>query len=391
MDHLIDKIGSPMLPDPTRRIFLRQALYAGCGMVCMPLAATAKPDGRDQFPEQTRPYVIEARYYEKLDHKKIRCKLCPRECVIDDHERGYCGVRENREGIYYSLVYARPCAMNPDPIEKKPLFHFLPGTRAFSIATAGCNVNCKFCQNWEISQVRPEEVRSIYMPPAKIAGTAADYGCRSIAYTYNEPTIFFEFMEDTAVAGRSKGLKSVVVTAGYINKDPLKRLCECVDAIKVDLKAFSEAYYKEYVNGELRPVLDSLITIHSLDIWSEIVYLVVPGLNDSDREFTALSKWIAENLGRDVPVHFTRFHPQYLLKNLPPTPVSVLERAKEIADAAGLHYVYIGNVPGHSGENTHCPVCGKLVIRRTGFIVQENNLSGGKCRFCNSEIAGHWK
>jgi pyruvate formate lyase activating enzyme len=352
---------------------------------------TEPVQAQDGFPEDTQPFVIEARYYEKLDHKKIRCRLCPRECVIDDRERGYCGVRENRGGTYYSLVYARPCAMNADPIEKKPLFHFLPGSRAFSIATAGCNVNCKFCQNWEISQVRPEEVRSVYMPPEKIARAARNYDCRSIAYTYSEPTVFFEFMEDSALAGRSLGVKSVVVTAGYINKEPLLRLCELVDAIKVDLKAFSQAYYSNYVNGELKPVLDSLITMRGTGMWTEIVYLVVPGLNDTDEEFTALTKWLLEYLGKDVPVHFTRFHPQYLLKNLPPTPVGSLERAKAIADAAGLHYVYIGNVPGHTAENTRCPVCQKVVIARTGFVVTENNVSGGKCRFCSASIAGIWK
>ncbi len=389
MPELIDTINFPPIPAPSRRDFLQRTLYAGCGIFCGSLL-TKPIRAQDAFPEETQPFVIEARYYEKLDHKKIRCKLCPRECVIDDRERGYCGVRENRGGTYYSLVYARPCAMNADPIEKKPLFHFLPGSRAFSIATAGCNVNCKFCQNWEISQVRPEEVRSVYMPPDKIARAARNYDCRSIAYTYSEPTIFFEFMEDTALAGRSLGVKSVVVTAGYINQEPLLRLCALVDAIKVDLKAFSQSYYTNYVNGELKPVLDSLITMRGQGMWTEIVYLVVPGLNDTDEEFTALTKWILEYLGKDVPVHFTRFHPQYLLKNLPPTPVRSLERAKAIADAAGMHYVYIGNVPGHPAENTRCPVCGKVVIARTGFIVTENNISGGKCRFCSASIAGIW-
>ena len=390
MSGLIAKTEYTLLPNPSRREFLQQTLYAGCGLVCG-ILLPERGKAQDIFPADTRQYVIEARNYEKLDHKKIKCKLCPRECIIDDRERGYCGVRENREGVYYSLVYARPCAVNADPIEKKPLFHFLPGSRAFSIATAGCNVNCKFCQNWEISQVRPEEVRSIYMPPQKVARSAKNYDCLSIAYTYSEPTIFFEYMEDTAVAGNALDLKNVVITAGYISKEPLIRLCRIVDAIKVDLKAFSEAYYKNYVNGELKPVLDSLIIMRKQNIWTEIVYLVVPGLNDSDSEFFGLIKWILENLGRDVPIHFTRFHPQYLLKNLPPTPIKTLERAKEIADAAGLNYVYIGNVPGHPAENTRCPACGKTVIKRTGFIVRENNIIKNKCRFCSATIAGKWE
>ncbi len=390
MSGLIDKTERTLLPNPSRREFLHQALYAGCGLACG-ILLPERGKAQDLFPADTQPYVIEARYYEKLDHKKIKCKLCPRECVIDDRERGYCGVRENREGIYYSLVYARPCAVNADPIEKKPLFHFFPGSRAFSIATAGCNVNCKFCQNWEISQVRPEEVRSIHMPPEKVARSAKNYDCLSIAYTYSEPTIFFEYMEDTAIAGNKLDLKNVVITAGYITKEPLIRLCQIVDAIKVDLKAFSETYYQNYVNGELKPVLDSLIAMRKQNIWIEIVYLVVPGLNDSDSEFFGLIKWILENLGKDIPIHFTRFHPQYLLKNLPPTPIKTLERAKEIADAAGLNYVYIGNVPGHPAENTRCPACGKTVVKRTGFIVRENNIIKDKCRFCSATIAGKWE
>jgi len=390
MSGLIDNLKYPLLPGPTRRQFLQQSLFAGCGMMCG-IPGHEQASAREVFEGKTQQFTIEARFYEKLDYQKIRCKLCPRECVIDDHERGYCGVRENREGIYYSLVYARAVAINADPIEKKPLFHFHPGSLAYSIATAGCNVNCKFCQNWEISQVRPEDIRSTYMPPEKIAQSAAQYGCRSVAYTYNEPTIFFEFMEDTAIATRASGLKNVVVSAGYINKDPLSRLCQTVDAVKIDLKAFSESYYKNYVNGELKPVLESLVTLQSLGMWTEIVYLVVPGLNDSESEFKGLTRWITDNLGKDVPIHFTRFHPQYLLKNLPPTPLRTLERAKAIADAAGLHYVYIGNVPGHPAENTYCPSCGKTVVTRSGFIVREINIKKGKCPYCSGPIAGRWQ
>jgi pyruvate formate lyase activating enzyme len=350
----------------------------------------ASTDLEQLFPEDMQKFVIEARFYEKLPHKKIRCNLCPRECVIDDRERGYCGVRENREGTYYSLVYSRPCTYHVDPIEKKPLFHFYPGSMAFSIATAGCNVNCKFCQNWEISQVRPEQIRSIYLPPQKTARQAKNSQCISIAYTYSEPTIFFEYMEDTASAGKAIDVKSVVITAGYISKEPLIQLCRTVDAIKVDLKAYSEKFYRDVVNGELKPVLDSLITMRKLDMWTEIVYLIVPTLNDSDEELKGLSQWIIEYLGPEVPIHFTRFHPYYLLKNLPPTPVNTLNRAREIALAEGLHYVYIGNVAGHPAENTVCPKCREIVVRRTGFIVQEVKISNGRCFKCNHKIAGRW-
>jgi pyruvate formate lyase activating enzyme len=358
-----------------RRVFL-QALTLPCFA-----ARAADADAR---------FTIEARFYEKLPYKKIKCKLCPRECVIDDRERGYCGVRENRGGTYYSLVYARICAAHVDPIEKKPLFHFLPGSLAFSVATAGCNVNCKMCQNWDISQVRPEQVNSDFVPPKELAARTRQYPCPSIAYTYSEPVVFCEYVLDAAEAGRAAGLKSVVISGGYIQQEPLKRLCGSVDAIKIDLKAFSEKYYKEIVNGELKPVLNALVTIRKLAAWSEVVYLVVPTLNDSDEEFRGLARWIRTELGPDVPLHFSRFHPEYLLKNLPPTPLPTLERAKAICDAEGLHYVYIGNIPGHPAESTWCPKCRRVVVERAGFTVKALHLDAGKCRFCQQTIPGVW-
>jgi pyruvate formate lyase activating enzyme len=371
-----------------RRNFIKYSAKTGISVACssiipkhMAFALPVKEDDK---------FIREASFYEKLDFKKIRCTLCPRECVIDERERGYCGVRENREGTYYTLVYARPCTYHADPIEKKPLFHFKPGSLAFSIATAGCNVNCKFCQNWEISQVRPEHIRSIHMPPKKVSELAIQSGCASIAYTYSEPTIFYEYMLDSAAEGKKADIKSVVITAGYISQEPLIKLCRQVDAIKVDLKAFSEKFYKEIVKGELKPVLNSLVTMRKMNIWTEIVYLVVPTLNDSEREFVNLCQWIRKELGQDVPIHFTRFHPQYLLKNLPPTPIKTLELAKQIADAEGLNYVYIGNVPGHPAENTYCPNCKEMVVRRMGYIIREINIDFNKCKKCGQQIAGLW-
>lgn len=372
-----------------RRHFLKLGAALG-GVALCPWAFAPSPGLAQAAFSDDQKFIREARYYEKLDHKKIRCTLCPRECVIDDRERGYCGVRENRDGVYYTLVHSRLCSYNIDPIEKKPLFHFHPGSLSFSIATAGCNLNCKFCQNWQISQVSPEQVRSIYVPPIEVARNAADYRCVSIAYTYSEPTIFYEYMLDTALAGHEQNVKSVVVTAGFIAPKPLQELCKKVDAIKVDLKAYSEKYYKDIVNGELKPVLEALVTMRKMNIWTEIVYLVVPTLNDSDAELKGLSQWIKANLGPDVPIHFTRFHPQYILKNLPPTPIQTLEKAKAIADAEGLHYVYIGNVPGHRAEDTVCPQCGKVVIDRIGFTIRENHLQKGRCKFCNQAIPGIW-
>ncbi|MBD3224982.1 MAG: AmmeMemoRadiSam system radical SAM enzyme [Caldithrix sp.] len=352
------------------------------------LSATQKSDAG--FPHKYQKFIKEARYYEKLQHKQIRCNLCPRECVIDDRERGYCGVRENREGTYYTLVYGRPCTYHTDPIEKKPLFHFHPGSMAFSIATGGCNLNCKFCQNWQISQVSPEQIRHFDLPPPKTADTANQFNALSIAYTYSEPVIFYEYMYDTVIAGHERGLKSVMITAGYIKEKPLIDLCAHIDAIKVDLKAFSQKYYRDVVNGDLQPVLDALITMHKQNVWTEIVYLVVPTMNDGEKEIRALSRWIKEYLGDNVPVHFTRFHPQYLMKNLPPTPVSTLERCKSIADSEGLNFVFIGNVPGHPAEHTYCPSCGTLLIERIGFTIRSNHLNQNQCSQCGQEIAGIW-
>jgi pyruvate formate lyase activating enzyme len=378
--------------DPDRRTFLKLAslpCLSACAACCLgglPALALGQP----AVSEDDSRFTVEAQFYEKLPFKRIRCKLCPRECVIDDRERSYCGVRENRGGIYYTLVHSRVCAAHIDPIEKKPFFHFHPGTSAFSIATAGCNVNCKMCQNWDISQSRPEQVRSTYLPPKDLANIVRQNRCPTIAYTYSEPVVFYEYMRDAADAGHALGIKSVVVSGGFIQQDPLKKLCPAVDAIKVDLKAFSDKFYKEVVHGEIKPVLDALVTMRKLGMWNEIVYLVIPTLNDADAEFRALAQWIKANLGVDVPLHFSRFHPEYLLKNLPPTPIETLERAKAIADSEGLHYVYLGNIPGHPAENTYCPKCRHLVIGRIGFTVTETHIHKGKCENCEQVIPGVW-
>ena len=379
-----------------RRAFLKAAslpCFAVCSgaLVGLPRAAplSANPRATPATDEESQ-FIREAKFYEKQPYKKIKCKLCPRECVIDDQERGYCGVRENRGGTYYTLVHSRVVTAHIDPIEKKPFFHFLPGAVAFSLATAGCNVNCKMCQNWEISQVRPEQVRSTYLPPEKLAGIAQDNHCPVIAYTYSEPVVFAEYVLDGAEAARAAGLRSVVVSGGYIQDDPLKKLSARVDAIKIDLKAYSEKFYREIVNGELKHVLEALVTLRKTGVWNEIVYLVIPTLNDSDAEFQGLARWVKSELGPDVPLHFSRFHPEYLLKNLPPTPVETLERAKAIADAEGLHYVYIGNVPGHPAESTYCPHCRKKVVDRTGYTIAGVYIHHGKCQFCHTPIPGVW-
>lgn len=373
----------------TRRQFIKKSAQL-CGGGTL-LAAAAGQNAFSAPDIKSLSTLTEAQYYEKLPNRKIKCVLCPRECVIDDQETGYCGVRENYGGTYYTLVYGRPCSINNDPIEKKPLYHFLPGSASFSIATVGCNVLCKFCQNWQISQARPDQVQSYDLPPDAIAKYAKSYGSRSIAYTYTEPVVFAEYMHDCAVAARQLNVKSVMISNGYIKAQPMKDLCKVLDAVKIDLKAFTQKFYKEMVAGELQPVLDTLVLLAKEGMWTEIVYLVIPTLNDDPKELKQMCDWIAKELGPNVPIHFSRFHPQYRLKNLPPTPGKTLETARKIALDSGLNFVYIGNIPGHEAENTYCPECKKMVIHRMGYqIINQNLKTSGHCEFCDHKIAGIW-
>jgi pyruvate formate lyase activating enzyme len=374
-----------------RRAFLKCALASSAALSLNGAAcAAALQHGSAQQKQDDARFIVEAKFYQKLEGRKVKCKLCPRACVVGDRERGYCGVRENRGGTYYTLVHSRVCAAHVDPIEKKPLFHYLPGTNAFSLATAGCNVNCKFCQNWDISQSRPEQIPADYLPPQRIAQLAQQYHCPTIAYTYSEPVVFSEFLMDTADAGHQAGIHSVAVSNGYMQEESLKAAYGKMDAVKIDLKSFSDSFYKKVVTGELKPVLESLVTLRKMGKWTEIVYLVIPTLNDDDAGFRGLAQWIKANLGPDVPLHFTQFHPEYLLKNLPITPVKTLERAKAIADAEGLHYVYIGNVPGHPAQNTYCPKCRKVLVERIGFTASKVLIQKNACPYCKQPIPGVW-
>ncbi|NQS96850.1 MAG: AmmeMemoRadiSam system radical SAM enzyme [candidate division Zixibacteria bacterium] len=372
-----------------RRTFLKKVggtlLLAGCNSACV--LSTAKGAAGNDEDEAS---WVEARYYEKLPFKRVKCTLCPRECVIDNLETGYCGVRTNRDGVYYTLVYGNPVTLHNDPIEKKPLFHFLPGTMAFSIATVGCNVNCKFCQNWEISQVGPGQVPSYDAPPEVIVNNAKRYGSSSIAYTYTEPVVFTEYMYDTAKLGRQRGVRSVMITNGYINPQPMIDLCGVLDAVKVDLKAFTQKFYDEMVTGELQPVLDILELIKKMGMWTEIVYLVIPTKNDDPGEIREMAQWIKSDLDTETPVHFSRYHPQYLVKNISPTPVSTLRKCHDICRGEGLNYVYIGNVPGNEAEKTYCPQCNEVVVDRIGYTIRAVNIVGGRCKNCGGSIAGVW-
>jgi len=321
---------------------------------------------------------------------KVKCLLCPRKCELGIGDRGDCRARMNIDGKMQTLVYGKPCAVHVDPIEKKPLFHYLPGTSSFSIATAGCNLHCMYCQNWEISQREPENTRNIDLAPAEVVKQALAANCRTIACTYSEPVIFFEYAADTARIAHENGLLNVWVTAAYINPDPLKEACLFVDAANIDLKGITEDFYKRVPKGTLEPVLNAIKTMKQAGVWVELTNLVVPTYNDTKEDFSMLCDWVVKNIGVEVPVHFSRFWPMYQLKNLPPTPEEVLTLARDVAMSKGIHYAYVGNCPGHEGNNTYCPVCKNLIIGRRGYLILEYNIIGGKCKFCNHNIPGRW-
>lgn len=323
-------------------------------------------------------------------HRPVRCQLCARECLVADGERGLCRARLNVKGELRSLVYGRPMAVHVDPIEKKPFYHFLPGRAALSLGTSGCPLRCKFCQNWELSQARPEDYDTPFVPPERLARVAVERAAPVIAFTYNEPTVFTEYLTDVARAARPLGRRCVAVSCGYMKADPLTELCELLDAIKIDLKGFRAGFYRDVSGAELQPVLRSIRQVARSRAHLEVVNLVVPTLNDAPGDLLELSKWLAGEIGPDVPLHFTRFHPDYQLPDLPPTPVATLERAREAALGAGLRYVYVGNVAGHAGNNTYCPKCGRAVVERDGLFLSALHLKDGRCPACATPIPGVW-
>ncbi len=321
----------------------------------------------------------------------VECRLCPRRCRLEHGQRGDCRVRMNIDGELKTLVYGNPCAVHVDPIEKKPLFHVLPGTGAFSLATAGCNLHCKFCQNWQISQRPPEETRNTTLPPEAVVSEALRTGCRSVAYTYSDPVIFYEYMTDTSRLAKEHRLLNLMITAGYIEKEPLIDLCPLIHAANVDLKGITEDYYRRMCDGTLATVLDAIRVMHDRGVWVELTNLLVPTWNDRPEDIRPLCRWIRDHLGPDVPLHFSRFWPMFQLKNLPPTPRRTLDLAYTIGREEGLHYVYVGNFPGHPGNNTHCPKDGRLLIRRYGLAILENHLKDGACPSCGTPVPGIWR
>jgi len=332
-----------------------------------------------------------ARHWERLERDKVICRLCPRECVIPAGVPGLCRVRENRDGILYTLVYGRPVALGIGPIEKAPFHHFHPGHRRRTIATVGCNMRCRHCQNWEISQRSPDEVRYILRSPQEIVEGVIASGLTSVSFTYTEPTIFFEYMYDIAKLAHGQGLKTTLVTNGFINPVPLREILAHMDAVRVDLKGFCDETYQQMFGGTLAPVLGALQIIQGAGVHLEIINLVIPTVNDCPDEIRAMSEWIVEHLGPDVPLHFNRFHPAFRMTHLPPTPVETLEMAAAIARDVGLRFVYIGNVPGHRSNSTFCPSCGERLIHRIHFAVLENKIIGGRCGFCEHPIPGIWE
>jgi len=333
--------------------------------------------------------MYEAMFYEKLKNNEVRCNLCPHHCKIANFKRGICGVRENRDGTLYSLVYGKTISLAIDPIEKKPLYHFYPGSDALSLATVGCNFKCLHCQNYEISQL-PRERRKIIgeeISPEEVVSQAKSKNCRIIAYTYTEPTIFFEYAYEIAKLAKEEGIKNVFVTNGYISEEALRKMSPYLDAANVDLKAFSEDFYKRICGAHLEPVLKSLRLMKELGIWVEVTTLVIPGLNDSEEELRKIAEFIT-SLGKEVPWHLSRFYPAYKLRDIPPTLANVLHRGCQIGLEAGLRYVYTGNVPGDEGENTYCYSCGRTIIQRYGYRIERLYIENGRCKYCGAKIDG---
>jgi pyruvate formate lyase activating enzyme len=376
----------------SKRDFMRY-LFLGTGATMFGLGG-ARALGKGFIPgdglkTDVWKWSTEALYYVPTP-RGLKCQLCPNECTIKEGETGDCRTRVTEDNTMYSIVYGNPCSVHVDPIEKKPLFHFKPQSRAFSVATAGCNLACLNCQNWTISQKSPKDTRNYDLMPKDLVASALKNNCDSIAYTYSEPIVFYEYMIDSAKIAHKNGVKNVMISAGYIKERPLRDLCPHIDAANIDLKSFSEDVYMRLNAGSLDEVLNTLKVLKEEGVWLEITNLVVPEWTDDLDMIGKMCNWLYENGFKNTPIHFSRFTPMYKLKHLPPTPVSVLEDARNIALESGLNYVYIGNVPGSEGENTYCPNCKKEIINRRGFYIQESHVKSGKCEFCGESIAGVW-
>jgi pyruvate formate lyase activating enzyme len=373
-----------------RRDFLKKGTLFCLGLGFFRGLAGCSPKPEQKTVHKGGRILHEASYYEKLKGGEVRCRLCFRQCLVPDGDRGFCRNRENHGGSYYTLVYGLPCAMQVDPIEKEPSYHMLPGSSIFCTATASCNNRCKFCHNWHISQRSVEETINYDLSPDRIVGLVSQHDCEVISFTYSEPTVFYEYMYDIAKLGKEKGFKVLFHTNGSMNPEPLSALLQYMDGVTVDLKGFTESFYHEASSSQLAPVLRTLKHVRKSGRHLEVVNLVIPTLNDDMVRIREMCVWIRENLRKNTPLHFTRFFPAFKLTHLPPTPIDTLERAWEIGHEEGLEYIYVGNVPGHEKNSTFCPQCGRRLIHRVHFSVVANEVKEGKCSFCGYPIPGIW-
>jgi pyruvate formate lyase activating enzyme len=384
--------------DFTRRQFVKRCVIAGCGLAWAAYTLPAvRREGQsaglrvgfsNDAPEQLDQWSKEAAWQEPAG-RLVRCVLCPHECLLAENDRGFCRTRVVKQGRLHTVAYGNPCTVHIDPVEKKPLYHFLPGTPILSVATAGCNLRCLNCQNWQISQAKPEATENTDLPPQALVRATAERSIPSIAYTYSEPVIFYEYVRDSAVLAREQGIRNVLVTAGYISAKPCREISRVTDAANVDIKAFGDHAYRKLCGATLAPVLRALEVMREEGVWLEITRLVVPAYSDDPGDIRQMCRWMVSALGPDTPLHLSRFHPDHKLQGLPPTPVELLDRCRDIAREAGLRYVYVGNVPGHGGQDTICPSCHRTLIERAGLRLGANLLVDGRCP-CGQAIAGVW-
>jgi pyruvate formate lyase activating enzyme len=371
--------------DLSKRDFLKKSLALSAGLMCFPC--------RSVFPEMSSkepsPYKRIAMFQEE-SARGIMCRICPNECVLKEGELSKCNNRLVHNSKLFTMAFGNPCTINIDPVEKKPLYHFLPGSKAYSIATAGCNLVCLNCQNWTISQTSPDKTRNYDLMPEKVVEECTKSRCRSIAYTYSEPVTFYEYVFETATIAKNAGVKNIFKSNGYIYTEPLKKLCSVIDAANIDLKAFSESSYLKLTGGKLQPVLDSLKVFKDTGVWLEITNLIVPDWTDNLDDIGKMCKWLSDNGFKNTPLHFSRFYPIHKLEQLPPTPVEILNSAYHIAIEEGLKYVYTGNAPGNEISDTKCPSCNSTLVVRQGYRIQINTITGGKCNKCGSKIEGVW-
>lgn len=370
-----------------KRDFLKLGMLGTCGTCMLAGGFPLKSFSASPVPANKKQ-LREAMFYSKTA-RGMKCKICPNNCNIEEGEYGDCRTRLNKDGKLFTIAYGNPCAVHVDPIEKKPLYHFMPQSKAYSIATAGCNLACLNCQNWEISQASPLETRNHELPPERVISNCLHYDCKSIAYTYSDPVAFYEYAYDTSRMARVEGIKNILISAGYINPEPLREIAKYTDAANIDLKSFSNEIYEMLNAGTLQPVLDTLSYLKDNGVWLEITNLVVPQWTDDMDMIKKMCGWLAENGFEKYPLHFSRFHPQHKLAQLPPTPASTLETARKTAISEGLKFVYVGNLPG-GAQNTICPQCHETVIGRRGFRILSNHMIEGRCENCQAAISGVW-